>query len=76
MGHPPAVVMCLWATQPNLFYQNGDNIQGLGTYQQGTFVQYVLTDVNVSSTPEPGSLFLLGSGLVGIGGTLRKKFLK
>ena len=33
---------------------------------------YTLT---ISDTPEPGSLFLLGSGLIGLGGTLRRKFI-
>lgn len=30
---------------------------------------------NYNETPEPGSLFLLGSGLVGLGGTLRRKLI-
>ena len=37
--------------------------------------QMELSGSSVSSVPEPGSLMLLGSGLLGIVGTLRKKLL-
>ncbi len=51
----------------NAYYtSNGvetDNIQGLGFKIEGT------------STPEPGSILLFGSGLLGAAGMLRRRFL-
>lgn len=35
-----------------------------------------LSGVSVASTPEPSSIFLLGSGLLGLGGMVRRKFGK
>ncbi len=40
-----------------------DNIQGLGFKIEGT------------STPEPGSVLLFGSGVLGVAGVLRRRFL-
>lgn len=51
------------------FVPSADNITTV-SFQYGTS----LTDVNL--VPEPASLFLLGSGLVGIGFWGRKRFLK
>ena len=37
-------------------------------------VQLVSGDVAVSTVPEPGTLGLLGTGLVGLAGVFRRKF--
>jgi len=37
-------------------------------------VKVVVPSVSSSSTPEPSSIILLGSGLLGLGGMLRRKF--
>jgi len=42
------------------------------TVPNGTPYQW-LTDVNVTGTPEPGSLILMGSGVLGLAGVLRRK---
>jgi hypothetical protein len=43
---------------------------GTGTYDNDTG----LADVSIGATPEPGTLLLLGSGLLGFAGIARRKF--
>ena len=44
------------------------NWSGLGPIASDSYVQF-----QVSSTPEPGTLIMLGSGAVGLAGLLRRK---
>lgn len=67
---------------PNLFLFTGSDIGQGGTYaydlgQRGISYGYVIGEPGtwtVSSTPEPGSLMLLGTGLLGLAGMGWKRF--
>ena len=54
-----------WVTGGVLFI----NMQGISTVTGGL----AQTDFTTGSVPEPGSLMLLGSGILGVLGTMRRK---
>jgi len=46
---------------------------GDGTYTQWDYATGSWDPINTTSTPEPASIALLGSGLLGVAGVLRRK---
>jgi hypothetical protein len=55
--------------QPQLLYGNGI----IGRDSNGNPV--ALSTIKVSDTPEPGSLLLMGSGVIGLSGVLRRRWI-
>jgi PEP-CTERM motif-containing protein len=47
-----------------------------GYFNPGDNVEFSMTSDQTLATPEPGSLFLLGSGLLGVGGVIRRKVIR
>jgi hypothetical protein len=46
---------------------------GTGALNEATGIEFLDFDLNESATPEPGSIFLLGSGLLGLANVVRRK---
>jgi len=52
---------------------SGADITSIVFEAEGRFSDYALAAIEVTSVPEPGTLVLLGSGLLGLGIVRRKK---
>jgi hypothetical protein len=52
---------------------NGGGTETITIKKNGAFV--VSADIGIVTTPEPGTLGLLGTGLLGVAGLVRRKFL-
>ena len=51
----------------------GPNVFPLGVL--GSPLQYGVTDIGYTTIPEPGTLLMLGSGVLGLAGVVRRKFM-
>ncbi len=72
---PACVEFTLSDGQINVFY--GTPLDTPGTFMSGSTDEVVITDLGPSTSPvpEPSTLTLFGTGLIGVAGTLRRKFL-
>ena len=74
------VLQPAYITYPQLFTGSTSNptlIAATYTFvSRTTYNNYRLTATDVASTPEPSSLFLLGTGMLGIAGAARRKLYR
>jgi len=59
-----------------LYLTSGDTSAYVQDNAQGSYYTNYAWRLDSSATPEPGSLFLLGTGMVGLAGILRRKIAK
>lgn len=72
----PASFFSLFATGSiDLTGTHISEASGLGSFQVD-YLRFDVTTDGADATPEPGSLFLLGTGLLGIGTLTRRRLLK
>ena len=81
----PGIAYSVGSTDYNLYDYSGSVVLDCNSVTSGSSttcptgsgvtVQFTLTPVTTTSTPEPGTLILLGSGLLGLFGISRRKLL-